>query len=284
MEDDDAKPPKALRDAFHRAIKGTVQGFSIILAEGAKPLEADAGYTDLFQFESDIAQIVGLILLFAESAGSLAELGAFAALETVSPRLLAVLDDFYYNEVSFIRNGPVRYLENEHGEEWITVLERAHVGIGENGAITNLNAAALAASVLPAIDKRLEMNARWVKFDPKSGGHVILLIVGLCQEYGALTITEIRSYLDILGIEEPRLKNFTYCAQLVGWITKVRKGNHIYYVSNGGDPAIDYAVEGDGKPHDKVRWRADIRAHWVAHDGTRLRAIADVLAAQGRAS
>lgn len=283
MEEDVAKPPRALRDAFHRAIQGQVQGFSIILAEGAKPLEAEAGYTDLFQFESDIAQIVGLILLFAESAGSLAELGAFAALETVSPRLLAVLDDFYYNEVSFIRNGPVRYLENKHGEEWITVLERSHLGIDDHGDITNLNATALASSVLPAIKKRLAMNDRWAKFDAKSDGHVIMLIAGLCQEYGALTITEIRSYLDILGVKEPRLKNFTYCAQILGWMTKVRKGNHIYYVSNGGDPAIDYTVEGDGRPHDKVRWRADVRAYWNAHDGTRLRAISDLRTAQSPA-
>jgi hypothetical protein len=52
----------------------------------------------------------GAILLFAESAGSLAELGAFAALKTVAPSLIAVLSDYYYEQSSFIRNGPVKYL------------------------------------------------------------------------------------------------------------------------------------------------------------------------------
>jgi hypothetical protein len=276
---DKQRPPTALRDVFYRNIHGTAQSYSVILAEGAKPLEADAGYTDLFQFESDIAQIVGLILLFAESAGSLAELGAFAALQTVSPRLLAVLDDHYYNEVSFIRNGPVKYLENRHGEEWITVLERDDVGIADDGAITNINPAALTASIMPAINKRLAANPRWIKFDRHNAGHIILLMTGLCQEYGALTITEIKSHLTMLGVEEPRLTNFTYCAELLGWLKKVRKGHHIFYVATGGDHAIDYSIESDGKPHDKVRWRSDVRAHWAANDRPRLRAIADVVPA-----
>lgn len=270
-------PPKALRDAFYRAINGTVQDFSVILAEDAKPLEADAGYTDLFQFESDIAQIVGLILLFAESAGSLAELGAFSALQTVAPRLLAVLDDYYYNQVSFIRNGPVKYLENQHGEEWITVLERNEVGIADDGSIEGLKSSALLANIIPAINNRLALNPKWAKFDQKNSGHVILLITGLCQEYGALTSSEIRSYLTAFGVDEPRLTNFTYCAELLGWLKKIRKGHHIFYVATGGEAAIDYTADGDGKPHDKVRWRADVRAHWASSDKPRFRAIADVV-------
>lgn len=273
-------PPVALRDAFYRIVSTAPPAYSLVLAEGAVPLTAEAGYKDLFSFESDIAQLVGLILLFAESAGSLAELGAFAALKTVSPRVLAVLDDFYYNQVSFIRNGPVLFLENEHGEEWVIVLDRADVGISDNGTLENLNPAAFCDTVLPAIENRLKANPRWSKFDIENAGHAILLTVGLCQEYGALTVKEIKSYLGEFGIDEPRLINFTYCAQLLGWIKKVRKGHHIFYVATGGDPAIDYTISGDGPPHDKVRWRADVRAHWAATDAPRLRAIADVRAAK----
>ncbi len=269
-------PPAALRDAFYRIVAGTAPAYEIVLAEDADPLTTEAGYGDLFSFESDIAQLVGLILLFAESAGSLAELGAFAALGTVSPRLLAVLDDFYYDQVSFIRNGPVRYLENEHGEEWIIVLDRAHTGISESGTLENLNAAAFSASILPVIENRLANNTKWSKFNVENSGHIILLITGLCQEYGALTISEIRSFLVEFGIENPRIFNFLYCAQLLGWLQKIRKGHHIFYVATSGDPAIDYAVGSDAGPHDKVRWRADVRAYWEKNDPPRLRAITDV--------
>jgi len=79
-------PPTALRDAFYRSIKTAPPAYTVVLAEDANPLTTDAGYGDLLSFESDIAQVVGLILLFAESAGSLAELGAFAASQPLHPR------------------------------------------------------------------------------------------------------------------------------------------------------------------------------------------------------
>lgn len=270
-------PPATLRDAFYRIVSTTRPPYEVVLAEDAEPLTTEAGYGDLFSFESDIAQLVGLILLFAESAGSLAELGAFAALETVSPRLLAVLDDYFYDQVSFIRNGPVRYLENNHGEEWIVVLEREYSGISATGTLEKLSAISLSTTILPAIDRRLAGNAKWSKFNVHNAGHIILLMTGLCQEYGALTISEIRSFLQEFGVDEPRLDNFTYCAELLGWLKKIRKGHHIFYVATPGDPAIDYVVGGEDGPHDKVRWRADVRAYWDKSDQPRLRAIADVL-------
>lgn len=281
--DKNQTPPLFLRDAFLRGIEGMPLGFKIILAEDAKPLTTEAGYADLFQFESDIAQIVGLILLFAESPGSLAELGAFAALKEVAPRILAVLDDFYYNIVSFIRNGPVAYLENRYGEEWITVLERGYVGISEGNSLENLNSEILLSSILPIVEKRLSANNKWTKFDFKNSGHVILLMTGLCQEYGALTQTEIRGYLKKLGVDDTRFSNLIYCAELLGWVKKIRKGNHIFYAASQGESAIDYAVNTEGKAHDKVRWRIEVRAHWAAHDTTRIRAINEARSHKGTA-
>ncbi|WP_413061540.1 retron St85 family effector protein [Sphingomonas carotinifaciens] len=277
--DEKLSVPITLRDAFYRITNKISPKYKIVLAEDAEPLTSEAGYHDLFSFESDIAQLVGLILLFAESAGSLAELGAFAALRTVSPSILAVLDDFYYSQVSFIRNGPVRYLENAHGEEWITVLDRKDVGISATGSIENLIPSAFAGSILPVIEKRLAANPKWSKFDRHNAGHAILLMTGLCQEYGALTQSEIRSYLTAFGVDEPRLPNFTYTAELLGWLKKVRKGNHIFYVATCDEAALDYTFESSAKqaekPHDKVRWRADVRNFWRNNDPSRLRAIAD---------
>src|SRR5690606_32043688 len=117
-----SRKPKMLRDAFYRLEKDTETNYRIVLAEEAKPLTSEAGYKDLLEFEQDIAQVVGLIVLFVESAGSLAELGAFAALPTVAPSLLAVVDEHYYFQESFVKNGPIKFLENKHGEEWVLSL------------------------------------------------------------------------------------------------------------------------------------------------------------------
>jgi hypothetical protein len=194
--------PVVLRDAFLRVAKTAAVNYEIVLAEDAKPLVADAGYDNLLRFESDIAQVVGLILLFVESAGSLAELGAFAALDTVSPRLLAVLDEYHYNQSSFVKQGPIRYLEIKEGEESIIALDRADVGIAPDGTILGLNLVNFSKAILPSVDKRLQKRPNFEKFNPSTAGHAILLIVGLCQELGALTQSEIREYLKKFGVTD----------------------------------------------------------------------------------
>jgi len=244
----------------------------------ANPLTTDANYTGLLSFESDIAQVVGLIVLFVESAGSLAELGAFAASRTIAPSLLAILDDFYYAQSSFVRNGPVKHLEIHQGEESILVLERDEIGISATGDIANINAVKFEASIKPAIERRLRRRSAFEKLNVESNGHAILVITGLCQEYGALTVGEIRESLASFGIENPPLSRFIYCSELLGWIKKVRKGNIIYYVATAGEPALDFSFNSDFPTKEKVRWRADIRAAWQKSDPVRMRAIREVLA------
>ena len=271
--------PLTLRDAFVRTINASAPKFSVVLAEDAKPLTADGDYKDLFSFESDIAQIVGLILLFSESPGSLAELGAFAALDTVAPSLLAVLDDHYYAASSFIRYGPVSFLENKYGEEWILVLDRDEVGISKRGTNEDLNLKAFASAVLPAVERRLQAKPIWSKLDRTNSGHGILFMTGLCQEFGALTIGEIKDYLTSFGISSDRLQNYVYCAQLLGWIKKIRKGNNNFYVATPGESALDYKFTSG--PKDKVRLRSDIRQYWQKNDSSRFKAIVSVVSPSG---
>lgn len=277
-EDGESEIPLSLRDAFYRIAKDRALDYEIVLAEGAKPLEADAGYQDLFQFESDIAQVVALILLFAESPGSLAELGAFSAIETIAPSLLAVSDDFYYDRVSFIRNGPIRFLENKYGEEWINILERADVGIGQEGEIDALNHERLFSAVEGSIDERLKSLKKWKKFDASCPGHLIIMMVGFCQEFGALTKSEIKKCLEKFSDKELRMKNFLYCAELLGWLKRIRKGHHIYYASTVPESALDFHVAEGIDLKEKVRWRSDIREYWKANESSRMRAISDAVA------
>lgn len=157
------------------------------------------------------------------------------------------------------------------------MLDRNDVGICDKGEITALNVAAFSAAILPAIDKRLDARPKWQKLDRKNSGHAIMTMTGICQEFGALTIGEIREYLNAIGLIDPRLNNYLYCAQLLGWLRRVRKGNHIYYVAVPGDSALDYKLDAATGFHDKLRWRSDIRTYWQKHDAPRHRAIADVI-------
>jgi hypothetical protein len=268
--------PKTLRDAFMRATRlKAPKTYEVILAEARTPLTAETGYKDLLEFESDIARVVALILLFVESPGSLAELGAFSALENVSSRLVAVVDDYYYNRSSFIRNGPLKSLENTHGDERVLVLERKVVGISDDAKLTNFDLQAFGQSVFPAIDALIASQPKFTKLDPSNSGHVILLIVGLCQEYGALTLSEIKEHLGNLGVADAKLSNLLFCAEILKWIKKTKKGNNSYFVAIASELALDYAFKAKVDNREKVRWRADIRAYWQAQDKPRFRAISD---------
>lgn len=267
-----------LRHAFSQILAATPPTYKVILAETADPLTTDAGYRDLLDFEADIAGAVGIILLFAESAGSLAELGAFSALEEVAPSLLVVTDDYYYNEKSFIRRGPLKHLEATFSDEWIVVLERADVGIHlDTGSPAALDLLKFDAALRPAIERRLKARPDSELIRSKNNSHIILLIVGLCQEFGALTQTEIRDFVKALtGVQltPTRLQNFIFCGKLLGWIAEVRKGHNIFFVAELlPNSAIEYNFMSASSARDKARVRTEIRAYWKAAEPHRWRAI-----------
>lgn len=286
-------PPRTLREAFTTVLATSGLGpHHLILAEAANPLSLEAGYSDLLRFETDLSQIVSLILLFSESAGSLAELGAFAVVEPIAKRLLVVIEDVYYNAPSFIKNGPLTLLEREYGEECVLVIDRAELGIAEDGNCLAIDVGLLGQRVLPTAIARLEALHEFDKFDKTNNGHIIMLITGLVQQYGALTITEIQQQLEALGVGAtvPSLIKLVYCAIFVDWIKKVKKGNHTYYVAVPLDSAMDFSfkkpkrvAKGAYSKFDKLKWRSDIRLFWAEHDPPRARAIAEVIAKFGQA-
>ena len=67
----------SLRDYLFRIRNiSTELSATIVLAERANALYRDTTYGDLISFEEDIARIASVVLVIAESPGSLAELGA----------------------------------------------------------------------------------------------------------------------------------------------------------------------------------------------------------------
>jgi len=92
-------PPLSFRDALIR-----VEHYPILdkiefkLAEEANITHPDDPYTNWQSFEIDIAQLFQLVLLFCESAGSIAELAAFSLIDEIASRTLVVVDNIYYSE------------------------------------------------------------------------------------------------------------------------------------------------------------------------------------------
>ena len=269
----------SMRDAFLKVVAHPAVGKrDVVLAENFTRLSVFAAYyEDILEFETDLAQITELILLFCESAGSFTELGSFASIPEIAARLLVVIRDFHWKEDSFIKLGPLRYLIRLH-ERSVFVLEDEVVGItGDSVSAINLE------NFKTALDEPLRARLSEAKepstFDGGRAGHVIKLIVGLIQEYGALEASEILELLPLFGVhlDDRRLKAYLLCATTVDWVVEHKKGFRDFIVAKAETPAIHFIAKGGALTKNRVRRRLLIREYWEKNDPPRFRAIAQAV-------
>lgn len=266
---------KSLRDAFLRvSLHPALADSEVILAETfTKQFEFSSRYTDILQFEADLAQIAELIILFCESEGSFAELGAFAHDDEISKRLLVVIRERYANSGSFISLGPIARLRNQSDNSVYTVDDTVLGTRGKSYADISLDE--LKRSLDTPLKLRLENSREPSTFNRKRDGHLIKLIVGLVQDYGALTEKEIQCALNSLGmsIRPVRLGAYLLCAKAVGWLELQETGFGRYFVPKVESPAADFRVSSDAIIKGRTRRMNHIREIWHRTDRQRFDAI-----------
>lgn len=72
------------------------------------------GKTDLLSLENLLAASVSAVVICLESNGSIAELGAFVNHRILSKKLIVIVDIKHKKANSFIRKGPIRFLETKN--------------------------------------------------------------------------------------------------------------------------------------------------------------------------
>ncbi|TYO63637.1 hypothetical protein FXV83_26405 [Bradyrhizobium hipponense] len=272
--------PLSLRDAFLKILENpALKGRDLIQAEEITPqISFFNKYENILDFETDLAQIVELIILFCESEGSLAELGAFAMINEIASRLFLVVREKHWNELSFIKLGPLRMIEKRYGRDSIFVVDDASVGMRGNSA-SDVSMEALKGLLVPPLTDRLARPREPTTFDARRSGHVIKLIVGLVQEYGALKADEILSLLKILNVcdvSQQDIYRYLLCAEAVGWLKEVSKGSSDYFVARATNiDAATIHVKVTAEERNKRRRRLLIREHWKVHDAQRFKAISE---------
>ncbi|MBB3308347.1 hypothetical protein FHT78_000076 [Rhizobium sp. BK196] len=275
-----AQPPISLRDAFMRiAYSRSFERFTPILAEELNAFFPNGNYKDFLSLESDIAQISAIILLFSESFGSAAELGAFAMISEIAQKLLVVIDDKHYEENSFIKLGPLRALEIANGDGCVCVVNLIDLGIANITELEKLNVDLFSRIIQDAFQHRERSIPDHSTFNSKLSGHIIKLIVGLIQWYGALTVAEIETALYCLNVNCPpaRIQDYLLCAQFAQWVTPKKRGVQTFYVAKSDTMAVQFVARAGKKMVNRQRWQAEIRAHWKANDDLRFRSIAEVM-------
>lgn len=271
--------PRSLRQAYTLVYgRPAFKGYANVTPEEFDIFAPNGNYHDWLSFESEFAQIVDLIILFSESYGSVAELGAFSMVDEISQRLLVVMDDKNYSESSFVKLGPVRWLEGKYGHSAVCVLNRRDIEIPDISQVANVNLDNFAATIVAAITRRKSDYKERTTFFPERPGHLIKLIVGLVQHYGALTEVEIEVLMFAmdLKVESAKITDFLLCAINAKWITKDKRGIEEYYCALPNvKQAIEYKLRKDISidDRDKERWRARVIQYWKDMDPDRFSSI-----------
>jgi hypothetical protein len=267
--------PKSMRDAFYKVTsKPFLKDAELTRVEDIQEFHRkETKYSDFLEFESDLAQLCDLIILFSESPGSFAELGAFARDADISGKLFTVIRKVHYQDESFISLGPIAHLRNKDLNSIFVIDDEEFGIIGDN--YTGINKDLLARRLADPLSARLVAAREHTKFDRRRNGHLCKLITALVQEFGALTIEELVEAFGFLGVKVARddMAKLVFCLRSLEWVTEERRGLRDFVFANGGREAAKLVLTGDGFPRDKDRRRTLIREYWKSHDDERFFAV-----------
>jgi len=101
------------RDALRDYLKKHSPDLDLFYAERVWESIAKLGERDALQMEADLAELADAVIVIVESAGTIAELGAFSVSEPLRKKLLPIVDEKYRHESSFLATGPLRWTDND---------------------------------------------------------------------------------------------------------------------------------------------------------------------------
>jgi hypothetical protein len=217
--------PKSKREAFYRWIlehrKELIE--LLLLPENYDDWSNFDTYSDLLLFEMDLGYLTSAVLVFLESPGSIAELGAFSQIPSLSERLIVVVTDNHHPQKSFISLGPIRSIkETKKHLNSVCVIPEAKPE--------------LLATHVPVIVDMLDQKRQRTKaqegFKSDNIQHQILLILDLINLFLVIQKTELQQLVTHFGepIKLPRLSQIIFMLEKVGLIACKHYGKNEYYL------------------------------------------------------
>jgi hypothetical protein len=226
------------------------------------------GYPNLIDFERDSVCLTRAVILFSESPGSHAELGAFCMDPVLSERLFVVISEEHYNAKSFIAKGPVKKLEDIDEESICTVKD-----------ISPLTIQSELFQIIESLDRKLGSTPKSTGFDPQRTRDQFLLIADLIELFGALTVNEIVDICGLLGLNTtvPQVKRLYEQLSRFDIVTAVKKNTIRYYLpTKHRFRFLDYKSSVENNKFDRLRFKTKILTPWLKSDKRRLEAYADI--------
>lgn len=264
--------PVSIRDAIYRELaKDRALESRVRVAEHYKDWAHESIYRDLVSFEQHLAELSSVIVLVLESPGSIAELGLFSVIKEFQRKLLIFIERDHYTSASFIKLGPVDFLEKIHENtaechKWMKLEGRELVFDGAA-------ARELQPDLAEAVVRRARESTSERLFDRHSWLDGALLLCDLLSVYSALTLREIRTRFEGLGCTktEAELKQMLYILQKVRLLEMEPKGDQRFYVSVDSRQFLRFHIA--DSTFDIDRYRADLLSEYSRDEKKRFRAI-----------
>lgn len=263
--------PISIRDAICREFAGSEIIDKLRMAEHYKDWAHDAVYSDLVSFESHLAELSSVIVLILESPGAIAELGLFASMEDLRSKLLVFIDKEHYRDASFIRLGPIDFLEKNCENK-----AECHAWLVRNGGRETFNqdmAEHLRPDLVEAIKSRISRPLPEESFNCSRWLHVALLICDILNLFSALTIRELADYLRKMGVDrsESDVRQFLFVLEKMELLVMEPSGAQRFFICIDGRQFLVLHLE--SRAFDLDRFRSDVLSYYRKNDKKRFRAI-----------
>lgn len=255
----------SLRGLFHQRLQQDHPELDsrVLLAEDANKWSKTAKHYDhLSDLEDDLASLSAVIMLFVESPGSIAELGAFCHEKAFRKKLVAVLEHHHQGEESFIQDGPVASLKKYDSR---SVLFYPWLGQPNEHGVRQLDPDGAKETVERLLERLLEEMSKVSKeerFNSGSAGHCILLVADLVKLGVIIKLSEIETLLAAVGLrrEGRRLNRYLFLLEKLKLIEKTQYGHNTYYLGCGSpNEYIRYSLRSKGKTPDRIRLQSDLQ-------------------------
>ena len=238
----------------------------IVLAEEVFSYFQHSSYEDLLSFEQDLAHLCALTIVFSESAGSVAEIGAFSVLSPIKDKLLLVIHEKFSYKESFIWQGPAmhlkRFADSANRSSPIAVYrwkisknDRDFLGPKDFQAASDLS---------ETIETALRSRPKSALIDPEDRGHIMLLILGILEIVQIALLKDIYNLLSALGVVE-RKKSIEQMLSLLvslGLVVQQPYSSQLFFIAPSENERIQWSYAKDARRKGSTPWISIFNQHY----------------------
>lgn len=243
----------------------------IVLAEIHADWRSGTHYKTLMDVELDIASLAKIIVIFLESPGAIAELGAFAMIREFREKIHIFIQRDHFDKRSFINDGLIAYTDTAIPQNRIYSYEWSIEG---NKLKDYVTIEERVDDIVCDISDALAKTRGEFEFDGAHSGHQILFLGQMIYMFGALLINEcygIMCRLFLLSKNDVLCR--LYALERIGIIKKEPYGKSHYYIPKAESlPCLLYSKK-TGSPIDSMMYMIEFREKIKSIDERRFSVI-----------